>query len=58
MYTLGVSTTVPSAATVALLPNTGAYHPVFVAAVAVLVLGLTILAVSGVVAVKQHVTRG
>ena len=50
---LGVTTTTTGATTAALLPHTGGFRLVFVAAIAICVFGIVTLAVSGAASLKQ-----
>jgi hypothetical protein len=54
---LAASTVVPSAAVVAALPNTGAYRPLFIAALVVLTVSLTALVATSVAAMKRRATK-
>lgn len=51
---LAASTVVPSAATLAVLPNTGAFRPLFIAALVVLTVSLTALVATSVAAAKRR----
>ena len=57
MYVQGISTTLAGGIGSAVLPNTGGYKPFFYTAVALVVIGVATLAVSGIVSMKQRTSR-
>lgn len=57
MYILPATSAAPAAAFVAFVPNTGVFRPLFVAALAVVGLGVASLIVSGIAALKRRATK-
>ncbi len=57
MYILPATSAAPAAAVVAFVPNTGVFRPLFIAALAVVGLGVASLIVSGIAAVKRRSTK-
>lgn len=54
MYILPATSAAPAAVAVAFVPNSGAFRPLFIAALTVAVLGVASLIASGVVALKRR----
>lgn len=54
---LAASTVVPSAATLAVLPSTGVFRPLFIAALAILTVSLAALVTTSIVALKRRATK-
>jgi len=57
MYILPATSAVPATAVVAFVPNTGVFRPLFIAALAVVSLGVASLIVSGIAALKRRSTK-
>ena len=57
MYILPATSAVPAAAVVAFVPNTGVFRPLFIAALAVVGLGVVSLVASGIAALKRRATK-
>lgn len=57
MYILPATSAIPAAAVAAVVPNTGVFRPLFIAAVAIAVLGAVSLIASGVGALKHRSTK-
>lgn len=57
MYILPATSAVPAAAVVAFVPSTGITRPLFIAALAVVALGVASLIVAGAVALKRRATK-
>jgi hypothetical protein len=57
MYILPATSAASSAAVVAFVPNTGVFRPLFVAALAVVALGVASLIVSGIAALKRGANK-
>jgi hypothetical protein len=54
MYVQGVNTTVVGGATVAVLPNTGAFRPLFFIGATMLAMGILMLVVAGSATIRQR----
>jgi hypothetical protein len=57
MYILPATSAAPAAAVIAFVPNTGVFRPLFIAALAVLGLGVAALIVSGIAAIRRRATK-
>ena len=51
---LGASTTATGATAVAVLPNTGSYHVIFIAAAATMAVGVAVMIASGVATLARR----
>ena len=54
MYVQGVNTTVTGGATVAVLPNTGAFRPLFFIGATLLAMGVLMLAVAATATIRER----
>jgi hypothetical protein len=57
MYILPATSAIPATVVAAVVPNTGVFRPLFIAAVAVASLGAASLIVSGIGAIKRRATK-
>jgi hypothetical protein len=57
MYILPATSAAPAAAVLAFVPNTGVFRPLFIAALAVVVLGAASLIVGAVAAIRRRATK-
>jgi len=57
MYTQGVSSTAVGGATVAVLPSTGVYRPLFVMGATLVAMGILMIVTATVATVKKHTAK-
>ena len=57
MYILPATSAAPAAAVLAFVPNTGVFRPLFIAALAVVVLGAASLIAGAVAAIRRRATK-